>query len=638
MNITTLDFETRPIGPRPLDYPPRPVGLAIRWPGGITEYLAWGHPDGNNATEEEAKRAWVKACEGQVLFHNAAFDIEVATKWWGMPWPRRWDDTLFMLFLSDPYAPNFSLKPSAERILGADWKPEEQDAVRDWILANVGSATKKNFGAYISLAPVSLVGPYAIGDVERTFALYQHLHPTIMEHQPEPYQRELRLCPHLVVAEKRGVRVDQRLLEQWHDELSPAVERCDSLIASRLGVDSLNVDANEELITALDRAGVMAAWEYTDGTVVGGTEKEPTPNPFGDPDLAPQNPGQRSVSKGALRRWCRDTELVDLLEYRNVAATMQRTFIEPWMLLSQADGRLHTKWHQVRGQELNGTRTGRIASSDPNLANVVNTQGVKPPLGCPFLPSLRAALLPEEGHVWVSLDYSQQELRWAAHYEDGQMMQAYIDNPKLDLHQHASDLILRYLGLAVTRKQTKTVAFATIYGAGVPGLAKQLDCAEQEAYGVREAYYTAVPGLKTLANRVKEKARIQGFVRSAGGRVIKTEPPKIVKGRYRINDYKLLNHLIQGTAAEQTKQAIVDFSMMATSGMLTTTVYDEINISVPRDELMKVTNALASCMINALPCDVQHLVDVEVGKSWGSLVDVPPGSTVKHILEKVDAQ
>ena len=66
VNLTCLDLETRPIGPRPEEYPPRPVGLAIRWPGGQTEYLAWGHPDGNNCSEEEAKRAWVKACQGPV--------------------------------------------------------------------------------------------------------------------------------------------------------------------------------------------------------------------------------------------------------------------------------------------------------------------------------------------------------------------------------------------------------------------------------------------------------------------------------------------------------------------------------------------------------------------------------------------
>jgi DNA polymerase-1 len=192
--------------------------------------------------------------------------------------------------------------------------------------------------------------------------------------------------------------------------------------------------------------------------------------------------------------------------------------------------------------------------------------------------------------------------------------------------------------MSIPRKATKTVAFATIYGAGVPELARQLGCSEEEAYGVREAYFSVVPGLLALANRVKEKARTYGFVRSGGGRVIKVEPPKLVKGRMRSFDYKLLNHLIQGTSADQTKEAIIDFSLKSTSGLLTTTVYDEINLSVPRDDLGPVTNALSDSMIGALPCDVPHLVDVEVGKSWGSLVDVPPGSTVKHILEKVDAQ
>jgi len=638
-DITTLDFESAAVGPRPAHYPPRPVGLAIRWPGGVTEYLSWGHPSGNNCIEDEAKRAWLKACQGPVLFQNGAFDIEVAMKWWGVAWPRVWHDTLFLLFLHDTHAASFSLKPSAERILGI--KPEEQDAVRDWILANVPGATRTNFGAHISLAPVELVGPYAIGDVVRTFKLFERLYPHIIETQPEAYQREIRLCPHLVVAERRGIRADRPLLRAWHEQLEPAVARCDALIAARLGVTGLNVDSNDELIAALDGAGVMKAWEYTNGLVVPmAGEFVPMANPFvnGDVPRTTDALGKRSVSKGALRRWCSDTELVDTLLYRNVAATMLRTFVDPWLDLSATDGRLHTKWHQVRGQEKNGTRTGRIASSDPNLANVIAAQeDVKPPLGCPFLPPLRSALLPEEGHVWVSADYSQQELRWAAHFEDKAMMRAYVANPKLDLHQYASDMIKERTGLAVSRKAAKVIAFASIYGAGVGLVAEQLGVSEEEAFGIREAYFTTLPGLRLLTDRVKERSRVFGYIRSGGGRVIKVEPPKMVKGRMRSFEYKMLNHLVQGTSADQTKQAIIDFGMMASTGMLTTTVYDEINISVPREDLMPVTNALASCMVNALACDVPHMVDIEVGKSWGSLVEVPPGSTVKHILEKVDA-
>jgi len=635
-DITTLDFETEAIGPRPNEYPPRPVGLAIRWPGGVTEYLAWGHPSGNNCTSDEGMRAWLKACQGPVLFHNGAFDIEVAMKAWGVPWPRVWHDTLFLLFLHDTHAPSFSLKPSAERVLGMP--PEEQDRVRDWILANVAGATKSNFGAYISLAPVELVGPYAIGDVERTYRLFVRLYQHILDEQPDAYRREIALTPHLLVAERRGIRVDRPLLKAWGEQLAPAISRCDALIAARLGVTGLNVDANDDLIDALDKAGVMKAWEYTNGLVVpvdGDISQSVNPFAGGEPE---EPTGKRSVSKHALRRWCTDTVLVDTLNYRNVAATMLRTFIEPWLGLSSVDERLHTKWHQVRGQEKNGTRTGRIASSDPNLANVINPQDeVKPPLGCPFLPSLRAALLPEEGHVWVSADYSQQELRWAAHFEDRAMMRAYVTNPNLDLHQYAADLIKQQTGLVVPRKATKAVAFASIYGAGVPKLAEQLGITEEEAYGIREAYFATLPGLRMLNNRVKEKGRLHGFIRSGGGRVIRVEQAKLVKGRMRTFDYKLLNHLVQGTSADQTKQAIINFSLLATSGLLTTTVYDEINISVPREDLGPVTNALSECMVGSLPCDVPHLVDIEVGKSWGSLVEVTPGSSVKHILEKVDA-
>jgi DNA polymerase-1 len=635
-DLTTLDFETAGIGPRPLQYPPKPVGLAIRWPDSKTEYLAFGHPSGNNSTFEEARRAWLLATRGPVLFQNGAFDIEVAMTHFDVPWPAKWHDTLFLLFLNDTHAKTYSLKPSAERLLGDP--PTEQDNVRDWILANVPGATRKNFGAYISLAPVSLVLPYAIGDVERTFRLFQLLYERTLTTMPEAYLRELALCPHLIAAERRGIRMDRRLLTAWHDELLPAVARCDDLIRARLDAPNLSVDSDEELAAALDRAEVMRAWEYTDGTTEAGSSGEPVMvNPFSTdaPSVAPVRYRRRSVAKGALKRNCLDEELVRTLLYRNTAATMLRTFVGPWLERSAHDGRLHTKWHQVRGQDSYGTKTGRIASSDPNLTNVIGAKDITPPLGCPFLPALRSAFLPEEGHVWVSVDYSQQELRWAAHFEDGDMMRAYQQNPRLDLHDHAKKLILERTGLDLDRKKVKTVAFATIYGAGLKQLAAQMGTTETEAYAVREAYFTVLPGLRILSEGVRDRARYQGYVRSGGGRIIKVEPPRLIDGQKRTFDYKMLNHLIQGTSAEQTKQAIINYCNVGGPGPFLSQVYDEINVSAPVESLGPVANLLAKCMIESLPIDVPITVDVEVGNNWGNLLLVEPGSSVNNVLKEL---
>lgn len=165
--MITLDFETEAIVGNPLVVPPRPVGLAIYWPSGIKEYI----PDW-----DDMKLNWEAALTSShdLLFHNAPFDLSVGCHYFSTSWPpwERIHDTMYLLFLADPYAFSLSLKPSAERYL--DEPPEEQNKLHDWIVANIPEATKKNAGKFISLAPIELVRPYAIGDVVRTKGLYDH--------------------------------------------------------------------------------------------------------------------------------------------------------------------------------------------------------------------------------------------------------------------------------------------------------------------------------------------------------------------------------------------------------------------------------------------------------------------------------
>jgi len=610
--ITTCDFETEAILKRP-HYPPKPVGVAIRWPHGKSEYLAWGHPDGNNVSKEEAHRALHMAWKGPVLFHNAAFDIEVAAAHFGMPWPLDYHDTLFQLFLQNPHAASLSLKPSAQRILGE--APSEQDALRDWIVGNVHGATKKNFGAHISLAPVDIVRPYAIGDVERTFALHQCL-DYIRQLMPVPYNRERKLLPHLNAAERRGIRVDRSLLDRWARDYAAVLTACDAWIGGALAAPGLNVDSNDDLAAVMERRGLLRPAPGN------GTSVAPF-NPFSNGDEDDNNavapaPAKRSMSKPALQRDCTDPALLSMLLYRNALATYLRTFILPWLEWSAADGRIHPSWHQVRNPEGYGARTGRVASSDPNLTNVPTRDRAPPvpPAGLPALPELRCALLPEDGHVWVSADYKQQELRIAAHYEDGQMQRAYRRTPDLNLHKLASELIKQYAGIEVEHSKTKTIAFSSIYGAGLPKLAEQLGVTTDEASALREAYFTALPGLRVLSEEVKQQARRVGYVKGIGGRYITVPPPKIVKGRLRTYDYLMLNHLVQGSAAEQTKQAIVDYCAQYSS-TFRAQCYDEINLSVPCGQEKHHIDVLTDCMINAIPLDVPMLVDVETGRSHG---------------------
>jgi len=581
----TLDFETEAISGNTSAFPPKPVGLAVRQPDGAKYYeTSWV---GMGAALE---RAW----SGDMLFHSAKFDVSVARHYFNLPPPDplKVHDTTYLIFLHDPHAPNLSLKPSAERILGQ--KPEEQDALRDWILKHVEGSTKKNFGAFICKAPVEIVAPYAIGDVNRTFALYEHLMPKIeAQRMGEAYRREQLLCPILVDAERRGLRVDMPALEQSIKDMTAALKECDSRIFKALSC-TFNVDSPDELAQALDKAGMVESWPLT-----------PT--------------GRRSTAKDALQRAVTNPEVLALLLYRSGLDTCLNTFGISWYNQAWASkGRLHPNWNQVRG-EGKGTRSGRISCDHPNLTNPPNELRARAPAGLPEIPLMRRFLLPEEGHVWVKRDFSSQEIRILAHYEDGDLMRAYQENPDLDPHEMAKDLILSIAGLDLPRKDVKITAFSTIYGAGVSGLASQLGCDHSKAKEMREAYMAAIPGIRILSDALRRRGRNGLPLRTWGGRLYLPEPPKLVNGRMMDFLYKLLNYLIQPSAADLTKQTIIEWHAEHSSdGDMKATLYDEINLSV---ELGKERGAMAHLkeVMNRDRLDVPMRSEGFIGPNFGEL-------------------
>lgn len=601
--IITVDFETEAIGPRPKEYPPQPVGVAIRWPSGESAYFAWQHPgDSNNTTIGPAKNLLSKIWNHPLLFHNGRFDIEVAMRWLEMGWPSHWHDTLFLAYLANPNSKDLGLKPLAEEYLSQP--PTERDALVAAIMARVPKATDRDAMAYVSEMPGPVVAPYAIGDVERTYKLFCVLSPRVLlddyDSMWTAYKREILLTPHLLAAERRGIPVNRALLNDWKVGLADTIARCDVSIQSRLHNKKLNVDSGDELADALLAMGLASRdkpWPET-----------PT--------------GKRSTARAALTKVCSDPALVGKLVYRNTAATMLRTFVDPWLTMSKADGRLHTTWHQVRGMETNGTRTGRIASSNPNLSNPPKSSSAEPPHDFYILPELRKALLPEDGHVWVAADYNSQELRIAAHYENGPMAAGYRDNPNLDLHAWAAERIESLTNVVVTRQQAKIIGFLLIYGGGAASLAEMLGINLLQAALFKEAYFEAFPFLQQAINRAMEASSEKGFVTTIGRRKMPVQLPSIDKGVRRYWHYKAFNAAVQGGAADMTKQAIIDFCSLGLPEVyLSVQLYDEIGLSVPRGIATEVTERLCGIMEKAIPLNVPMIATAKIGVNWGDARD-----------------
>jgi DNA polymerase I-like protein with 3'-5' exonuclease and polymerase domains len=626
----TVDFETFGIGGRP-KYPPIPVGVSIKYPGKMAKYYAFGHTTGNNCCWSEAKTELVKAWahkEG-ILFQNGKFDTDVAEVHFGLPVPS-WDkvhDTMFLLFLDDPHQQELGLKPSATRLLGLP--AEEQDAVGEWLVANqpvpgVKISKSKNsdhyFGRYIAYAPGDLVGKYANGDVERTEAIFNLLwKKTVDRDMLVSYDRERRLMPILLEMERQGLQTDHARLAEDVSRYNDWRVQIDAWIIKTLKADAdINLDSGAQLVDAMVAAGKA------------------------DPGLMPRTPtGKFQTNKEALLLGVTDKVLLAVLKYRTQLNTCLNTFMQPWLATADASGGLiFTTWNQIKspsGDSNVGTRTGRL-SSTPNFQNIPKTfaaifahdepdpvKAKKLPK-CPWkdlpkLPKVRSYITPFKGEVFIDRDYSQQEPRILAHFDGGSLMDKYVENPWIDFHDYAK-AELEKMGKFYDRKPVKNTNLGLIYGMGVGKLAAKNDMTVEESGELKKAILQLYPGLKQMYQDMKLRARNKEPIRTWGGREYYCEEPRLVDGRIREFDYKLVNVLIQGSAADCTKEALIRYhAIKHHDAKIVLNVHDQITASVPK-KIMKTEMEVLRRTMESVEFDVPILSEGAVSSTnWDELQD-----------------
>lgn len=623
----TIDFETFGIEGRP-KYPPIPVGVSIKYPGKKSRYFAWGHPTGNNCCFSEAADALAKAYQHKegLLFQNGKFDVDVAEVHFGLEVPS-WDrihDTLFLLFLDDPHQIELGLKPSAARLLG--WDPEEQDAVGDWLIANQpvpgvkiskSKSSDHYFGRYIAYAPGDLVGKYANGDVDRTEAIFNLLwKKTIERGMQVAYDRERQLMPILLEMERQGLQMDHKRLRDDVAMYNDWRVKIDAWIIKTLKASpDINLDSGAQLVDAMVEAGKA------------------------DPDLLPRTPtGKFQTNKEALLQGVTDKVLLAVLKYRTQLNTCLNTFMQPWLATADASGGLiFTTWNQTKtpsGDSNVGTRTGRL-SSTPNFQNIPkefkaiflheDPKDKKLPK-CPFkdlppLPKVRSYITPFAGHVMIDRDYSQQEPRILAHFDGGALMDKYVENPWIDFHDYAK-AELEKMGKFYDRKPVKNTNLGLIYGMGVGKLAAKNDMTVEESGELKKAILQLYPGLKEMYKDMKIRAKSKTPIRTWGGREYYCEEPKLIDGRIREFDYKLVNVLIQGSAADCTKEAIIRYRAAKHSeARIILNVHDQVTVSVPKKILKAEMEVLRQCM-ESVEFDVPILSEGAISSTnWDELQD-----------------
>jgi len=574
------------------------VGYAIAVDGWFG-YIPIRHEHGGNLDERIVDK-WLKKvfeCPADKIMHNAQYDAGWIRRM-GFTINGRIIDTMVVASLLDENRFSYSLNNVAYDYLE---KVKSEKGLREAAIS-FGLDPKSDMWKM----PAMYVGPYAEGDATLTLDLWNHFSVEIEKQKiGSIVNLELDVLPCLIDMTWRGVRIDQDKVERTKDAL---LKREKATLAEIKNMTGLNVEiwAAQSLSKAFDKLSIP----YPK------TEK-----------------GAPSFTKQFLTDHPHElTKLV--VEARNLNKT-SGTFINTIMKHCRSDGRIHGHINQIRSDD-GGTVSGRLSMSNPNLQQIPARD---PELG----PMIRSLFLPEEGEEWAAIDFSQQEPRILVHYAHvlgnskgrvpfkgtEEFVDAYRHDPDMDFHSMVAKMA------SINRKQAKTINLGMMYGMGVNKLSDQLGIEVDEAKSLITQYHDRVPFVKGLMNGVMQhlnSKRSGGAISSILGRkcrfdlwepttfgMSKALPYQEAVSEYgettrlkRAYTYKALNRLIQASAADMTKQAMVN--IYKTGRVPLIQIHDEIAISVKNREEAK---EIAEIMENAVTLEVPSKCDVEIGPSWG---------------------
>ena len=435
--------------------------------------------------------------------------------------------------------------------------------------------------------PVDKVMQYCCEDSDVTLQLYKVFKNELKKEKLEKlfYEIEMPLVKVLADMELTGVRIDVAALKESEGILNQELKNIEARITELAG----------HPFNPLSPKAV--------GTVLFDEMKL-------DPKAKKTKSGQYTTSEEVLQKLRDKSPIIDeILNYRGVKKLLS-TYIEALpQEINHRTGRIHAQFNQTV------TATGRLSSSNPNLQNIP----IRDELG----RELRKAFIPDEGEVFFSADYSQIELRLMAHLsQDPNMTEAFLSGE--DIHTATAAKIYHLPVGEVTKLQrtkAKTANFGIIYGISVFGLASRLNIPRSEAKQLIDGYFVTYPKVQEYMNKSIEVAREKGYVETLFGR--KRVLADISSANATVRGYaerNAINAPIQGTAADIIKIAMVRIARRIRkeklNAKLLIQVHDELNFSVPQNELNKLKDLVLEEMAGAVKLSVPLIADCGSGSNW----------------------
>ena len=591
IDLETRDPSIKDKGPGYIRKDGEVVGIAVAVEGWCG-YYPIAHDTPPNMDKNIVTK-WLKdQCsyhDKNYIFHNAFYDVGWL-KAMGVDIKGKIIDTLIAAPLVDENRFRFDLNSLTKDYL-KESKSETflREAAKEWSVDPKAELWK---------LPASHVGEYAEQDAAVTLRLWHHLRKEITANNLlNIFELETDLFPVLFDMKQKGVRVDLDKAEKIKNDLWNQEKKLRKEI-QKLSGHFVEVWSAASVAKAFDALKI----KY---------DRTPT--------------GQPKFDKNFLST--HDSPLAKMVVNEREINKARTTFIDTIVKHSHR-GRIHAEIHQMRSDD-GGTVTGRFSYSNPNLQQIPARHAILGPL-------IRSIFIPEKDHEWGIFDYSQQEPRIVVHYASmknftgaDKFVDAYRDDETTDFHKMVSEIA------DIPRKKAKTINLGLFYGMGKGKLMSQLGINLEDATEMLANYNERVPFVKQLMNDTMNKAGKKGYLSTLEGRRCRFElyeptnewgqkalPFKEAKDEYgehmikRAWTYKALNRLIQGSAADQTKKAMLELSKEGYLAHIQ--VHDELDFSVATE---KDKSKIKEIMEHAVKLEVPSKVDVECGDSWGDAGD-----------------
>jgi len=571
------------------------VGIAVAVEG-WSAYYPIAHEGGGNLDKDKVLN-WIKqvcANDNVKIFHNAMYDV-CWLRAAGVQINGHIVDTMVMASLIDENRLAYTLNSISFEFLG-EVKDEKAltEAAQSWGIDPKSEMYK---------LPAMYVGNYAEKDAKLTLELFKVLSREIQKQNLQNvFDLETQLFPCLIDMKFKGVRIDTDKAQQLKLQLVKQENELLLKVKQETGIEA-QIWAARSIAEIFDK--LKLSYERT--------EKSSAP----------------SFTKNFLQE--HKHPIVQMIAKAREINKAHTTFIDT-ILKFNYKGRIHADINPIRSDQ-GGTVTGRFSYANPNLQQI-------PARNKELGPMIRSLFLPEEGHKWGCFDYSQQEPRLVVHYaattepicfdESVTKIVNEFKNNSVDFHKTVADMA------GISRTQAKTINLGLFYGMGKAKLQAELGLnTKEEAELLFNQYHNNVPFVKELMNKTSQFAQTSGSIGTLLGRrcrfnkwepatfgmhtAMSFEEAERTYGRGRIRramTYKALNKLIQGSAADMTKKAMLD---LYNEGIIPhIQIHDELDISVIDDNhAKKIVEIMESAVTLAIP----NKVDYESGETWGDIYD-----------------